>query len=47
MPLSTTNVGFNIREQKNANQGRKKKRSKAQIIAIALDAAEKSKNNKK
>ncbi len=44
MPL-TQNVGYNIRELTNVNKGRKKKRSRRQIIAIALSAAGKS--NKK
>lgn len=41
MPL-TKDVGANIRELKAANKGRKKKRSREQIIAIALEGARKA-----
>ena len=37
------NIGKNITELKRANKGRKKKRSKKQILAIALSTARKSK----
>jgi hypothetical protein len=43
MPLpKTTNIGTLVNELKAANRGKKKKRSKAQILAIALDQARKS-----
>ena len=46
MPLSK-DVGYNIRELKEANRLRKKKRSQKQIIAIALDAAERKDADKR
>lgn len=39
MPL-TKDVSQNIRELHHANKSKKKKRSKAQIVAIAMKAAE-------
>jgi len=41
MPLGA-DVGANIRHLKEKNKGKKKKRSRKQIIAIALDAARKA-----
>lgn len=45
MPLlkGKKNIGKNIKELTAANKGRKKKRSRKQIIAIALDVARKKK----
>jgi len=37
MPLKR-DIGFNIKELRSANTKRKKKRSKKQILAIALEA---------
>jgi hypothetical protein len=45
MPL-TKNVSANISELYHANKGKKKKRSRNQIIAIAMSAAGKSNADK-
>lgn len=43
MPLlkGKKNIGKNIKELKKANKGRKKKRSRKQILAIALSTSRK------
>ena len=45
MPL-TNSVSKNIRELHHANKSKKKKRSKAEIVAIAIRAAEGKKEEK-
>lgn len=42
MPL-TENIGKNIKELRKANKSRSDKRSKRQILAIALEAAKRKK----